>query len=369
MILFLFHLSTCPSLLILVLTPYAALLTIVILSTLIATPTSETLTETKKFNMTWVGNLFYPILPLSLILTAISITVWSGSATPILLGHLLINKVSLKLLVVFSLIGAALLLAVQSPHSQLTKTNNDLNSFLVAFVYFAPLLFLTNSLISFIFIIELLTTQIFVLVVLWDVNQRNTTIHLAQLTNARYRSAQTPLDALFFFFWTSFLVALTLFTLLSLLISTYSLSDWAISEFLMDVILLGTPLSEMSPLLIIMLALFLILMLKLALAPFFFWKPIFFAVLHIPALFFYTVFFYSLLLTWIVLFWFSLNALLTKLIILPLIGLLSIGFITILMSLGDSSSLRGLIAISSVFNTLLIWLTFTVIGNPTALPY
>lgn len=288
---------------------------------------------------------------------------WSGCSTPILLGHLFLNTLSIKLLALFYCIGIIIASSLRRIFFFSYRANIDLNAFLSSFIYFAPLLFLSNSLLSFTFIIELITTQIFILILLWDIVNRDVNVSNFSTVNARYRSSYSPLDALFFFFWTSFIIAVSLFITLSLLVYSYALSDWASFEFIINFILNTTNHTNESSIITLFCSLFVILMIKTALVPFFFWKPSLFNALHIPALFLYIVFFFSLLISWIVIFWFSLNLILTTLILLPLLILLGLGSTLIISILYDSTAFRNLLAISSIFNTLLIWLTFPSCGG------
>lgn len=360
--LFLFHVSTCPSLLLTILSPYALLIVIIISSSL---SSSLLYGQAPKQHTTilHLNNSIFTLQLVTVVLLPLSLIFWSGCSTPLIFGHLFLNSLSIKLSVIFYCVGLLIIAMIRKIFVYLRRVSVDLNIFLSLFVYFTPLLFFSNSLISFVFIIEFLTTQIFILILLWDTVNRDLNVSNITIVNSRYRSYQTPLEALFFFFWTSFIIAVFFFFTLDMLIGIYALSDWAFFEFIVNFTLNATTYTNELPLVFLFSSLFAILMLKTALVPFFFWKPSFFAALHIPALLLYIVFFFSLLISWIVIFWFSLNNVLTSLILIPLMTLLGLGSVVIISILYDSTAVRNLLAISSIFNTLLIWLTFSFCGG------
>lgn len=361
-ILNLFHLlpSTPLSILLLLLLPYCLLLgssISIILSSVLSS--SATKTNIQKFSCSRTN--FLPILPSLLPLILVSTLLISNISTVSypLMGHLIITPVSLKLYICFTAVGLGSIVLLQPRLKNFTKTTTDLINFATIFIYFTPIVLISNSLLSFVFLLELLTTQIFILVILWDTMTREQIAHISDRHHSHQLEYRIPFNALFFFFWTSFIVAISMFFLLNNLITKYTTTDLIWLENIVQFIILTGDISNLSTLIFLMGFFLITLMIKFALAPFFFWKPIFFSALNLPSLLFYTIFFYSTLLTWLIIFWFSLYTSLTSIIAVIIASFLSLGFLTTVILLSNSTSLRVFFAISSVFNTLLIWFTFT----------
>lgn len=238
------------------------------------------------------------------------------------------------------------------PYDELTR--GDVAIFSSLLVYFMTLLFITNTLLSSIFLLELVSTIIFILTFAW--NTSYTSQQLPSLTITRQVTPNSPLEASFFLFWTSFVVAIVLFFTLISLINLVGTLDWYLLEIVSYPLTTLKITTSGGSVTLLTSLLFLTFMFKAALVPFFFWKPIFFRYLTTSMLSLYIIFFYTCFLIWIVLFRFTLSPIIaTSTIILTLIPL-SLGLLSMLMLLSDSSQLQPFLAVSSIFNTLLIWM-------------
>lgn len=281
--------------------------------------------------------------------------------SPSLNGHLFWGSLNFKLFTLFLLLGAILLCCL---HKNFCFTKNGVGDLVLfhSFLFlFTPLIFISNTLMSFIFVVELVSLLIFVLIVLWDSFWRGSGKRWVSQRSPSVASTPFPFHALFFFFWTSFVVTIALFYTLNAVLTLYGSGDWSLIEVLISL----DASSYYRGSWIYLLLLFVIgIFIKSALAPFFFWKPIFFSALFTTTLLVYILFFYPLLFTWMAVWWFTLNPLLTFTLFPLLTFILGLGLVITLSILSLPSKFRNLLAISSILNTLLVWFAF----NPV-LPY
>lgn len=320
-------------------------------------PTHPLLLDEKKSltsRVYWLG--FTPLLPPILAVVLALVLFFTGffQINLALSGHLFWSSLGSKLYTLFLPLGVTILLILRKSFEMSRSSSHDLIVFQSLLFVFAPLLFICNTLLSFIFIIELLSLLVFVLILLWDSASRAVKHSWVSTPSLTPMTSPLPFQALFFFFWTSFVVTLLLFLSLNSLITLYGSADWG----LLDVVISfsHSSLSEWSW--VYLLTIFIVaIFIKSALAPFFFWKPIFFSALFIPSLLTYIIYFYPLFFIWFVSWWFTINPLVSSFIFLPITILLGLGFILTISLLSLPYKLRNLLAVSSIFNTLLIWFT------------
>jgi len=352
--------SSLTGFLLLVFTPYLILIAVGICYTLLLS-LSDGNTWGKSINPSLHSNFeLTPIFITPLLLLLSTITLFSITTDSLIFGHLCCSKTNLKLFLIFSLLGCFTLKATKFLNLKQLRALLDLNSFLTFFIFSTLLLFFSNSVVSFIFLIELVTLQILILTVLWNSSLTPQFSHNLGLHSIRAFSISSLFDALFFFFWTSFFVTIGLFLTLILLLKNFISSDWFLLETVAAFEFIRTGISTTQVSLPLLLFVFLsALLVKSALVPFFFWKPVFFKFLSPQALFVYIVFFYTIFFSWTILFWFSLSPTTLSVLSLPLATLLGLGFFLLLACLGASTRFKEFLAISSIFNTFLLWYALT----------
>ena len=222
-------------------------------------------------------------------------------------------------------------------------------------------LFTSNTLFSVIFFIEILSTLIMLLVTTSSINSNNFSYNKNNTTSSQFciLDTTTYFFSLFFFFWISLLSSLSLFLFLLFFYIKYFSFDWTLIEF---VLLFFSNYSSSNHIFTLFLSwglLIFCVFLKCGLVPFYFWKPTFFKGLSIVALFFYVFFFYF----FIFLFFLSFLLLYFSEIFHALAFIfnviLFIGYFTLLSILCESFHLRLFVAVSSILNTLFIFLLFT----------
>jgi hypothetical protein len=148
-----------------------------------------------------------------------------------------------------------------------------LNSF-----YWLTLLFFVNSIFSTIFIIEILSTVIFLLII--TSNYSNTfyynTVDLSKGVYNQQIFPNTYIQSLLFFFWMSLIASLNLFLFITqLYLKLYSF-DWFLIEYVFGYFVLSSSLIDVISLTIPWFIFIFSLFLKCGLVPFFFLKACFF---------------------------------------------------------------------------------------------
>jgi hypothetical protein len=159
-------------------------------------------------------------------------------------------------------------------------------------MFWQLIIFTSNTLLTAIFIIEILSTLVFLLLIASALSSYTNASSLTTHSVFNMSLSNPLFQAIVFFFWISFLLSILLFIVLILFFSTLTSSDWFVSEFIFNFITNYVSTSNFSLLPLLWIFLLIGLFLKCGLAPFYFWKPYFFK--NIPSwyLFFYILNFF-----------------------------------------------------------------------------
>jgi hypothetical protein len=227
------------------------------------------------------------------------------------------------------------------------------------FFFWLYFIFTSNSVFTVIFFIEILSTLIFLLIIsstfstTFFYNNLNLNLH-------NYFSSTTPfffIQILMFFFWISLLSSLNLFLFLILFYLKFLTLDWFLFEFIFLYVIELNEVKDVFFLSLIWFNLLFSLFLKCGLAPFYFWKPTFFKGIPLHALFFYISFFYFFIFIFFIFFILEyLNEIFFFFINVNIV-LLLLGLFVLLFILCESYYLKTFLALSSVLNTLFVFLT------------
>lgn len=247
-------------------------------------------------------------------------------------------------------------------------SSNEVYDFLIAkfnTFYWFLLLFFSNSTFTVIFVIEVLSTLVFLLITssIFSTTFFYKNIDFDLKIFFQNSSPFTFIQSLLFYFWISLVSSLNLFIFLIFLFTKILTFDWFLTEHIFYFL---TNISSLSDLLIIGLVWFIIMfsiLLKCGIVPLFLWKPTFFKGLSFQMLFFYIVFFYFLLFLFFINFVsvyfnciFYFYSLIT--VIFIVIGLLFLFFI-----LCETFYLKIFFAISSILNSLLVLISLSTSHN------
>jgi hypothetical protein len=239
-----------------------------------------------------------------------------------------------------------------------SKQTYDFIIIIFNFFYWILFLFFTNNLFTFIFFIEILSTLIFVLLV----NSTFSTTYFynnLDLSLNSYFSSNTPmfyLQTLMYFFWISLITSLNLFFFLILFYIKFLTFDMYLFEFVFYNLITLQSFKDLFSILLIWFNFLFCIFLKCGLVPFYFWKPMFFKGIPLHSLFFYIFFFYFFLFLFIIYFILTLSTEIFFFFIFINIVTLLIGFLMLLFILCEAYYLKAFFALSSIINTLFVFL-------------
>lgn len=228
-------------------------------------------------------------------------------------------------------------------------------------LFWILLLFYSTNLFSFIFFIEILS--LLVLMVL--VTSTFSTAYFYNITNYSnhsYFQQSLPfafLQTLLFFFWVSLIGSLNLFIFLILFYAKFLTFDWYLLENVFNYLVAVSSLKDLYYISLTWFIFLTCLFLKCGLAPFYFWKPTFFKGISFHALLTYITFFYFFLILY---FTYLLTTLLSDVFYFNIfinLLLVFIGLTVLLVLLFESYYIKVFFAISSILNTLLVFLTIS----------
>lgn len=290
------------------------------------------------------------LLVLNILWVSNSITAWFGSLVFTSFQH----KMVLLLIFVFWIV-----LLVFANASFLSS--HEIYDFWIVkynFFFWVAVLFLSNSLFSLFFIIEALSALIFLLLVC----STYSTLHFfrsVSLDFSNFLQNNTPhtfIQSILFFYWVSLLSSLNLFVFSAFLYKYLVTFDWYLIE---HVFLYLIKVSSLKDVFIIGIAWFFIILsifLKCGIAPFFIWKPTFFKGMPLVALFFYISFFYFFIFLFFIHFLTSYFSTVFYFYALVTLLFISGGLVTLLFILSEAFFLKVFFAVSSLLNSLLVFL-------------
>jgi len=248
------------------------------------------------------------------------------------------------------------------------KQTYDFIIIIFNFFYWIFFLFLSNNLFTFIFFIEILSTLIFVLLI----NSTFSTVYFYNNLDHNlhsYFSNSTPvffLQTLMYFFWISLITSLNLFFFLVLFYIKFLTFDMNLFEFVFYNLTVLHDFKDLFSILIIWFNFLFCVFLKCGLVPFYFWKPIFFKGIPLHSLFFY-VFFYFYLFLFVIFFILTFATEIFFFFVFVNILLILIGFLMLLFILCEAYYLKAFFALSSIINTLFVFIALNGSQLPSIL--
>ena len=219
-------------------------------------------------------------------------------------------------------------------------------------------LFHANTLFTVIFFIEILSTLVFLLLITsafsttYFYNNLNLNLH-------SYFNPSTPLtylQMLMFYFWISLIASLNLFFFFILFYLKFFTFDWFLLEFIFYYIILANDYKDVFFIVFVWLNLLFSIFLKCGLVPFYFWKPAFFKGIPLHALFFYIFFFYFFIFLFFIYFFLVYVNEVFFFFLYVNVCLLLVGFLILLFILCEAYYLKAFLALSSILNTLFVFL-------------
>ena len=227
------------------------------------------------------------------------------------------------------------------------------------------LLFLANTIFSTIFLIEVLSTLLFLLLI---TSVFSSTFYYRNIDFSFGHIFQQILPYIFiqsilFFFWVSLISSLNLFLFLLIIYSNLLTLDFFLIEYLFYYY---TNISSFKEIFTLGLSWFILLFcffLKCGITPFFIWKPSFFKGLPLYTIFFYICFFYFFLFLFIIYFITTYFILIFYYYSIIIILFILSGIFILLSIICESYYFKIFMAISSILNSLLVFLTLIIPHN------
>lgn len=241
-------------------------------------------------------------------------------------------------------------------------SSNEVYDFFItqfSFFYWIIVLFMANTLFTLMFIIEVISTLIFLLVAtsIFSTTFFYKNINFDILNFFAGMGPLTFLRSIFYFFWVSLISSLNLFVFLIYMYKFLMTFDWFLVE---HIFLYFTTVSTTKSIISFGLVWFFIIFsifLKCGVAPLYLWKPTFFKGLSLTTLLFYTSFFYFYLFLFLVLFLTTYMHALFYYYTLVTLLLVFAGLLNMLVILLESFYIKTFFALSSILNSLLVLLS------------
>jgi hypothetical protein len=222
-------------------------------------------------------------------------------------------------------------------------------------------LFTSNNLFTVIFFFEVLSATTFLLLV----TSNFSTIFTYKLTDFSNKNffnlnfSKFYVNSLLYFFWISLIGSLFLFLFLTFFLINFFSFDFFFIEYVTLFILTSSTQATFVKGLIIWAGIVLTFFVKTGLAPFFFWKPVFFKGVSFYFIFFYTFVYYTGVLLFLTMFFIVyLNDLFIYFSSFMVI-LVTTSLFFFLTLLTEATYTKAFFAFSSILNTLLIFFTLT----------
>jgi hypothetical protein len=312
------------------------------------------------FNYLTGFDLVGTLLPSLIVFWLINLA-WSSPALLAWFGHLALSAIQYKVLY-WILAWFVIVWVAYSTTFYFTSTEvYDYCIVTYFFAFWLLLLFYSTNLFSFIFFIEILSTLIILLLVTstFSTAYFYSTTSFSEHTYFQQSFPFAFLQTLLFFFWISLVGSLNLFLFLLLFYAKVVTFDWFLVEVLFQYLISVGSLKDLFYVSLSWFNFLICIFLKCGLAPFYFWKPTFFKGMSMHSLFFYTFFFYFFLILY---FTYVLLVLLNEVFYFNIfvnILLLTFGLVMLSFILFESYYLKAFFALSSILNTLLIFLSIS----------
>ena len=248
--------------------------------------------------------------------------------------------------------------------SSFTFTSKELYDYLVTllqFFYWIVIIFLSNTIFSTIFIIEVLSTLLFLLFITSIFSSsffyRNIDYSFGHIFQSSL--PYIYIQSILIFFWISLLSSLNLFLFLLLFYTNLLTLDLFLLEYIFIYYININSFKEIFSLGISWFILIFCIFLKCGITPFFLWKPAFFKGIPFYTIFFYICFFYFFLFLFFI---YLLNVYMTELF--SFFGYINMvivftGLLMLVAIICESYYLKVFMAVSSILNSLFVVLALT----------
>ena len=239
-----------------------------------------------------------------------------------------------------------------------SRSYYDLCLVFINFWFWLSILYYSFTIFVLFFVLEILTTLTFLLLITSIIGHSMyfpINVNLIKSTWSFYQYL-TYLSSLIYFFWISLFTSILLYYLTFYFIIYYLTFDWFLLEWVFWSLTIEFDYNQILTLGVVWVGFIILILVKLGLAPFYLWKPIFFKGLPLSTLLFYICFYYFFFLIFflnffkfyfielIVYFWYW------------ILIILILGIFSLYLLLVDIYYFKSFLALSSILNTLLVFL-------------
>jgi hypothetical protein len=332
-----------------------------------------TLKNQTYFTATKTKSLFsklntFDILPLvysPLLILLLILFLWASPATSAWFGHIVFTNYQLKMF--YMVLGFFMFVLYVLLTTMYFSSREVYDYFIVLynFFYWVVLLFAANTIFTVIFIIEVISAIIFLLIVTSTFTSnyfyRNVDLSFGNLF--QNSTPYTFLQSLIYYFWISLISALNLFLFILLLYIKLHTLDWFTLEHVFQYLTSVSSFKDLISIGCAWLVFLLSIFIKSGIAPLYLYKPTFFKGLPFYTLSFYICFFYFFFFLFTI---HLLNSYFTELFYFysfALTLLVVLGLFTLFFIICDSYYLKVFLAISSILNSLFVFLALTTLHS------
>jgi hypothetical protein len=305
----------------------------------------------KPFKLLNVSTLYLPLFVLYL-------TYWVSNDIVIWFGHVVITPLTFKYMYFMSFWVLLTLYVIDVTFKYLDRLRLDYIIIILNLYPWVLYIVTSTNLFSFIFLLELITIIIFMLIPLSPlmlINKNN--IRFNYFNSNTYYSL---IHSLLFYYWVSFVTTSLLFLNIFLYFITVFNLEWLVSNFVIGYYLELNLITTTYKLYVLVLLFIIIFFIKFGLLPFFVWKLIFFkGVDYIFILTYIIIYFNTLLYSFLCIFYIYITSVYNIISILSLVTLVST-LPYLLIHLFNYLDIKAFFAVSSLFNTTLLLLTINL---------
>lgn len=312
-----------------------------------------------KNNFVYVNtfDLFQFLLSIPLLFILLNF-LWVSPTVTSWFGHIIFSNFTSKFFYIISLLYVIALVVYINSSYFTSQEFLDYITVVYNFYYWMLVLYFSNSIFTSIFVIEILSTLIFLLIITSSYSSNYYYSNL-DFSNFNYKDYVFPfatLQSILFFFWISLIASLLLFLFLLFFYIKVLTFDWFLTEYVFIYFVNSKSYSDIISFGLVWFIFLLCVFIKCGLTPFFIWKPTFFKGLPTNMLFFYVCFYYMFL------FLFLINLLLNCFneiflyFFLIQIFMVFIALFFLLFILCETFYIKSFLAMSSILNSVLVLL-------------
>jgi len=203
--------------------------------------------SSNKFSFVLINSFDLFGLLLSPVIALITLTsLWSAVTSSAWFGHLLLGAFQFKMVYLILFVFSSVIIALVSTSYFSSREFYDFITVLYNFLYWLIIIFMSNTIFTSIFVIEVLSTLIFLLVITSTFSSnffyRNLNLSFGHVF--QQSTPHTYLQSLLYFFWISLISSLNLFLFILLLYTKILTLDWFMIEHVFNFLIMTSSVKE-----------------------------------------------------------------------------------------------------------------------------